>query len=50
MQSEVVFVNRVGFEDGLGFWGGSRVITPEGETAYLAEKFVNSTEIVKPGQ
>jgi len=31
----VVFVNRVGFEDGLGFWGGSRVITPRGgiETA-----------------
>lgn len=29
--SYVVFVNRVGFEDGLGFWGGSRVITPLGE-------------------
>lgn len=29
--SYVVFVNRVGFEDGLGFWGGSRVITPQGE-------------------
>ena len=28
--SYVVFVNRVGFEDGLGFWGGSRVITPRG--------------------
>lgn len=28
----VVFVNRVGFEDGLGFWGGSRVITPLGES------------------
>lgn len=27
----VIFVNRVGFEDGLGFWGGSRVITPLGE-------------------
>jgi omega-amidase len=27
----VVFVNRVGFEDGLGFWGGSRVITPGGD-------------------
>lgn len=27
----VVFVNRVGFEDGLGFWGGSRVISPIGE-------------------
>lgn len=26
----VVFVNRVGFEDGLGFWGGSCVITPTG--------------------
>jgi predicted amidohydrolase len=24
----VIFVNRVGFEDGLGFWGGSRVVTP----------------------
>ncbi|WP_345974653.1 nitrilase-related carbon-nitrogen hydrolase [Sulfurimonas sp. HSL3-7] len=50
MQAEVVFVNRVGFEDGLGFWGGSRVITPEGETAYLADKFANSTETVKLGQ
>lgn len=24
----VIFVNRIGFEDGIGFWGGSRVITP----------------------
>lgn len=32
--SYVVFVNRVGFEDGLGFWGGSRVITPLGESEY----------------
>ena len=30
----VVFVNRVGFEDGLGFWGGSRVITPAGSVEY----------------
>lgn len=29
--SYVVFVNRVGFEDGLGFWGGSRIITPMGK-------------------
>ncbi|MDF1879859.1 nitrilase [Sulfurimonas sp. MAG313] len=27
----VVFVNRVGFEDGMGFWGGSMIITPSGE-------------------
>jgi predicted amidohydrolase len=26
----VVFINRVGFEDGLGFWGGSRVFSPMG--------------------
>ena len=27
----VIFVNRTGFEDGLGFWGGSCVITPDGQ-------------------
>lgn len=26
--AHVVFVNRVGYEDGMGFWGGSKVITP----------------------
>ncbi len=31
----VVLVNRVGFEDGLCFWGGSRVVGPDGRT--LAE-------------
>ena len=30
----IIFVNRVGFEDGLGFWGGSRVITPLGESEH----------------
>ncbi|MGD9969332.1 MAG: nitrilase-related carbon-nitrogen hydrolase [Sulfuricurvum sp.] len=39
----VVFVNRVGFEDGLGFWGGSRVVTPEGEIEYLLPKFENAS-------
>lgn len=24
--ANIIFVNRVGFEDGIGFWGGSRVI------------------------
>ncbi|MBM3497372.1 MAG: carbon-nitrogen hydrolase [Armatimonadetes bacterium] len=27
----VVFVNRVGYEDGVHFWGGSRVISPDGD-------------------
>jgi len=40
----VVFVNRVGFEDGLGFWGGSRVITPKGE---IETKLPNFAEAIK---
>jgi predicted amidohydrolase len=28
----VIFVNRVGFEDGLCFWGGSRIVGPDGRT------------------
>ena len=31
----VVLVNRVGFEDGLCFWGGSRIVGPDGRV--LAE-------------
>ncbi|MED5579896.1 MAG: nitrilase-related carbon-nitrogen hydrolase [Nitrospinota bacterium] len=27
----VVFSNRVGYEDGVNFWGGSQIISPEGE-------------------
>lgn len=27
----VIFANRVGFEDGINFWGGSEVISPTGE-------------------
>ena len=33
----VVFANRCGFDDGVGFWGGSRVVTPAGEIAVLGE-------------
>jgi predicted amidohydrolase len=28
--SYVVYCNRVGYEDGVNFWGGSRVVGPEG--------------------
>lgn len=37
--ANVVFVNRVGFEDGLGFWGGSRYINPKGEVVQKAKLF-----------
>jgi predicted amidohydrolase len=26
----VVYANRVGFEDGVGFWGGSEIHDPAG--------------------
>lgn len=35
----VIFVNRTGFEDGLGFWGGSCVITPDSQTLAQCELF-----------
>lgn len=34
-----VFVNRVGYEDGLNFWGGSRVLDPEGNEVVRAALF-----------
>jgi predicted amidohydrolase len=43
----IVFVNRVGYEDGVHFWGGSRVISPDGEVVVQAplseEAFVEAT-------
>lgn len=35
----LIFVNRVGFEDGLGFWGGSRIITPMGFAEHRLDVF-----------
>ena len=46
--SYVVFVNRVGFEDGLGFWGGSRVITPRGEAEASLPLFDEAVVSVSP--
>ncbi|GIW39515.1 MAG: carbon-nitrogen hydrolase [Candidatus Binatia bacterium] len=28
----LVYANRVGFEDGVGFWGGSEIVAPDGTT------------------
>ena len=35
----VVFSNRVGMEDGIAFWGGSHVLTPDGATLAAAPHF-----------
>ena len=37
--SNVVFSNRVGFEDGLGFWGGSCAIQPDTQIIKSAKLF-----------
>ena len=42
----VIYANRVGFEDGVGFWGGSEVIDPFGRCIakgrYYEEDFVTA--------
>ncbi len=35
----VAFVNRVGFEDGVNFWGGSEVISPHGDSVATGTVF-----------
>ena len=35
----VFFCNRVGYEDGISFWGGSEVILPTGETIASAPRW-----------
>ena len=48
----VVLVNRVGFEDGLCFWGGSMVIGPDGRTIAQAPMFDEALAIAAfdPGE
>ena len=35
----VVYVNRVGHEDGIAFWGGSEVVAPDGTVVARAAEF-----------
>ncbi len=37
--AKVIFVNRVGFEDGLGFWGGSCIVDEETNILHQLEHF-----------
>ena len=37
--TKVVFVNRVGFEDGLGFWGGSCILNENAETVHQLSNY-----------
>lgn len=42
--AKVIFVNRVGFEDGLGFWGGSCIVN---EDSVIVNKLPHYEKIVK---
>jgi len=43
--SYVIFVNRVGFEDGIGFWGSSMIVTPSGEIEEELVSFEAETKV-----
>lgn len=42
----IVFANRVGHEDGIGFWGGSEVVAPDGTVIARAKEFVEELLVV----
>ncbi len=42
--AQLIFVNRVGFEDGLGFWGGSCIVDEEGN---IKEQFAKFETVIK---
>lgn len=39
LSSYIVFCNRVGFEDGVNFWGGSSIVAPDGDVIASAKLF-----------
>lgn len=42
--ANIIFVNRVGFEDGLGFWGGSCILNRGGKMLHKLPKFDTAVE------
>lgn len=45
--ARLVLVNRIGFEDGLGFWGGSMVVDADGAVKYELPYFEEKIEILE---
>jgi predicted amidohydrolase len=43
-RAKLIFVNRVGFEDGLGFWGGSCIVNSNGDISKKLPKFEKKIE------
>lgn len=51
LNCRVLYCNRVGFEDGVNFWGGSEYIAPSGESVVRGELFAEDfvTALVDEG-
>ncbi len=45
--SVVVFVNRVGIDESIAFWGGSEVIDPTGQPIFTAPLFEEGVHVVE---
>lgn len=43
----VLYVNRVGYEDGIAFWGGSHVVSPSGAVSVAAPEFEESLTLAR---
>ncbi|MBU1927473.1 nitrilase [bacterium] len=46
-KAKLVFVNRVGFEDGLGFWGGSCILDENATVLHSLPNFATLTQTFK---
>ncbi|OHE10122.1 MAG: nitrilase [Sulfurimonas sp. RIFOXYD12_FULL_33_39] len=44
-KAKLIFVNRVGFEDGLGFWGGSCIIDENANIIHRMPRYKQETKI-----
>jgi len=47
LNCRVFYCNRVGYEDGINFWGGSEVIAPSGEVTHRASLLEEDMVIAK---
>lgn len=50
LSSYIVFCNRVGYEDGVNFWGGSQVVGPDGEVLVTAKLFEEDLIVAEIGE
>jgi len=50
LSSYIVFCNRVGYEDGVNFWGGSQVVGPDGEVLVTAKLFEEDLVVAEIGE